>query len=213
MAGHAPADNASTPGVDHDGQEQEALPTRQIRDIGDPEGIRSGCRELALHQIIANLSLLISSCGFDASTTADTSQLSNAHQPSHTLAATVHTVLVSELGVDPRRAIGTAAASVDLMNQRGDARICNSAPRGRSLPPCVVASWGHAKPLTHERDRERGLLRVDEPEYIQRAHRPRSPSLAKKTAAFFKRSRSMRSVRFSARKRRNSSRSPVVKPS
>src|SRR5579859_3370 len=87
--------------------------------------------------------------------------------------------------MDPRRAIGTAAASVDLVNQRGDARICNSAPRGRSLLPCVVASWGHAKPLTHGRDRERGLLRVDELEYIQRAHRPRSPSLAKKTAAFF----------------------------
>src|SRR5579859_6778147 len=79
--------------------------------------------------------------------------------------------------MDPRRAIGTAAASVDLVNQRGDVRICNSAPRGRSLLPCVVASWGHAKPLTHERDRERRLLRVDELEYIQRAHRPRSPSL------------------------------------
>lgn len=80
------------PSVDDDGQEQETLPGRQIRDVGDPQCIWSGCPELAPHQVVADLGLLITSCGFEASTTADASQLGNAHEARHTLAATAYIV-------------------------------------------------------------------------------------------------------------------------
>ena len=50
-----------------------------------------------------------------------------------------------------------------------------------SLLPRVVTSRRHTQPSTHEGDRERGLLRVDELEYLHCAHRLRSPSLAKKS--------------------------------
>jgi hypothetical protein len=57
-------------------------------------------------------------------------------------------------------------------------------PLGQRSPfPGVVAGFGNAQAATHKRDRERGLLRVDELEHWDRADRLRLPSLAKRTAA------------------------------
>ena len=52
--------------------------------------------------------------------------------------------------------------------------------------PGVETTPGDARPVTHERDREAGPLRLDEPEQL---HRIGSVSLAKKAAAFPRKSR------------------------
>ena len=48
---HRPADDATAPRVEDDGQVQEAGPGRDVRDVGDPELIGTGGDELALDQI------------------------------------------------------------------------------------------------------------------------------------------------------------------
>ena len=101
----------------HDGQEQDPLPGREIRDVGDPERVWSRHLELALHQVIADLSLLITSCGFDPATSSDALQLGDPHEPSDTLATAVDTTLIGELRVDPRRTVHPAATGMDLTNR------------------------------------------------------------------------------------------------
>ena len=48
---HRPADDAATPGIEHDGQGEEAAPRRDVGDIRHPQLIRAGRREHPLHQI------------------------------------------------------------------------------------------------------------------------------------------------------------------
>jgi hypothetical protein len=44
---HRPADDATAPRVEDNGEVQEAGPGRDVRDVGDPELIRGGRREVA----------------------------------------------------------------------------------------------------------------------------------------------------------------------
>jgi hypothetical protein len=48
---HRPADNATAPCVEDDREVQEAGPRRHVRDVGDPEAIRSGDVEVAIDEI------------------------------------------------------------------------------------------------------------------------------------------------------------------
>jgi hypothetical protein len=48
---HGPAHDAAAVGIQHDGQEEQAGPGRDVRDIRDPELIRARRGEVALHQI------------------------------------------------------------------------------------------------------------------------------------------------------------------
>src|SRR4029077_18705981 len=131
-------------------------------------------------------------------------QTGSAHEPGDALAATGHAVVEAQLGMDPRCAVSASALGVDSRDPPGELGVGEIPGRGRAVAPGVVAAGGHAESGAHEADGELGLLRLDEGEH---PHRVGSLSLAKKAAAFFNRSRSMRSVLFSERSRRSSSRS------
>src|SRR5216684_2566335 len=75
--------------------------------------------------------------------------------------------------------------------------------RRRAPVPGVEARARHLERPAQQPDRDGGLLHGDERE-------PHAFSLAKKAVAFFRMSRSIRSVRFSRRRRPSSSRSSVV---
>ena len=49
--GELPADDLAAVGVDHEGEEQDALPAAQVGEVGDPEPIRAGGAEVALDQV------------------------------------------------------------------------------------------------------------------------------------------------------------------
>ena len=51
MRAHGPADHAPAPGIEHDGQEQEPRPGRDVGDVGDPELIGTLGNEVALDEI------------------------------------------------------------------------------------------------------------------------------------------------------------------
>jgi hypothetical protein len=132
-----------------------------------------------------------------------------AHQAFHALATDPFAVGHGQLGVDPGRAIDAPVERVDLANPLGRSRVLTRAGRRRAFDPGVKARSAHLEHAAHRLDGVLGPLRGDEPEHRHRV----PPSLAKKTAAFFRISRSSISVRFSRRSRRSSSRASLLSPS
>lgn len=51
VGGKLPADDAPAEDVDHEAQEDDALPAAQVREISDPQLIRPGCFEAPLDEI------------------------------------------------------------------------------------------------------------------------------------------------------------------
>src|SRR6266700_6262069 len=121
-----------------------------------------------------------------------------AHQAAHPVPA------IPELGVHPRAAIALAALGVDRLNLDPEPLILLGAGCCRPRVPRVEAGTGHLQGPAQHPHGIGGLLHRDEGE----SH---SLSLAKKAVAFFKMSRSIRTVRSSRRKRPSSSRSSVVR--
>src|SRR5258705_4285639 len=109
-----------------------------------------------------------------------------------------------QLRVHAGAAVAPAAGLVDGGNLRRHPGI----PRDPQLHPAalggVEAGAGHPQHPTQHRDGEGRLLRLDEREL-------HAWSLAKKAAAFFRMSRSIRSVRFSRRNCSSSLRSPLLR--
>jgi len=50
MVGESPADDLPAPRVEHDGEEDEARRSRDVRDVGDPEPVARRGREVALER-------------------------------------------------------------------------------------------------------------------------------------------------------------------
>ena len=51
VRGELPADDLAAEGVDHEGEEQVALPAAQVGEVGDPEPVRARGAEVALDQV------------------------------------------------------------------------------------------------------------------------------------------------------------------
>jgi site-specific DNA recombinase len=176
----------------------------------DPEPVGRGRCEGPAHQIIRDRSGLFAAGAAHHPPARHADQARSPHEASHSLPAAARLRDLRQLRVDPRSAIGPTAARVNLTNARRQRSVGYRTRGGRTFPPGVVAAARHAERPTQERDWEVGLLRLDEAKH---RYRSGSLSLAKKAAAFFRRSRSIRSPRFSVRSRRSSSRSAVVSPS
>jgi hypothetical protein len=91
------------------------MPRLRVRDVGNPKGIWLRCVELALHQVVTDLGLLIALRRSYPSPTTNTAELSDAHQPSNTLATTAAAVLIGYFSMNPGRTVGAAATGVDLV--------------------------------------------------------------------------------------------------
>src|SRR5690606_31618157 len=125
-----------------------------------------------------------------------------AHQAGDSLAADLPAAL-AQLPADPRAPVGLPARCMDRRDLLG--KLCGLPRSLRRLPrlPRVVAAPRDLEDLAHHADGKVGLLRRD---HFEGGH----VSLAKKAAAFFKKSRSI-STRFSSlRSRASSARSSVV---
>ena len=83
-------------------------------DVRAPQRVWAISAELALHQVIAQRRLLVTSGGPYVSTTAYAPQLGDPHQARHPLAAAVDAMLVRELSVDAWHAIRAAAVPTRL---------------------------------------------------------------------------------------------------
>ena len=128
----------------------------------------------------------------------DARDTSGFHQPRDPLAPDPDVVLHAELGMDPRHPVHAPAPVVDLLDLLGQPRVRERPIRRRATLPVMKASPADAEHAAHHGDGIVRLLRGDQ--RVRLAYRP-SSSLAKKTAAFRKISRSIRSVAFSSRNR------------
>src|SRR2546426_4101583 len=129
-------------------------------------------------------------------------QPADPHQTRHAL-PTRATAALRQLGVNPRAAVALQALGMDRRDLEAQPGVRLRPGRRRARLPGVEARARHLERAAQQPDRDGGLLRGDERE-------PHAFSFAKKAAAFFRMSRSIRSVRFSRRSRPSSSRSSVV---
>src|SRR5262245_42436944 len=124
------------------------------------------------------------------------------HQPNHAL-ATEAFVLLEQIFVNPWTAVAVLTGFKRRPDEHAELPIALRVRRFRPPPPGIVATRRHVERPTQLADLEGGLLRGD----------PRKLHcwcFAKKAAAFFRISRSVRSSRTSLRRRPSSSRSAVV---
>src|SRR5687768_7989646 len=113
MIGHRPADDAPTVDVKHHRQMEEARPGRDRGDVGDPQAIRRGGSELALHEVGSRRGGRRATrwCWSFAPVTA--LQASQAQQAGDTLAR-AHHAAVPEFGPDAWRTVGAATLVMHL---------------------------------------------------------------------------------------------------
>jgi hypothetical protein len=140
---HGPADDAAAPGIEHDGEVQEAGPGRDVGDVRDPQPIGPGGGELPIDEIRCRLRRLVPDRRSKLPP-ADALQLRGPHQAGDALATDVNP-LSGQLGMDPRRAVRPSRLAVDPCNQGAQFHIGPGAWRQRSLAPRVIAAGGDAQ--------------------------------------------------------------------
>jgi len=198
VGGHRPADDQPRVGVLDGGEVQPPLAGAQIGDVSDPQHVRAIGAELPLDQIARGRDPRDPDRGAPPLAGPDAGDTSGFHQPRDPLAPHADVVLEPELGMDPRRAVHASALSMDLADPLGQPRVLQRAVRRRPTLPVVKSGPAHPEHAAHHGDGKVRLLRSDERVHL--AYRP-SSSLAKKTAAFRRISRSIRSFAFSSRNR------------
>jgi len=87
MRGELPADDPPAAGVDHETEEDQALPAAQVGEVGKPQLVGAGRAELPLNEIRRSLSARIGLGGSPRLATAlGALQAVLAHQPRDTVA-------------------------------------------------------------------------------------------------------------------------------
>ena len=116
---HAPADDPAAPGVDDRGEVAGATPCRELCDVGDPEPVGAGGREVAVHEIGEGRGILGADRRPDEPPAMDTREMVPRHQPRDPLARDAEAGL-GEVGMDTRNAVRPAAPGMgppDLVRQ------------------------------------------------------------------------------------------------
>jgi hypothetical protein len=160
---HRPADDAAAPGVEDDGEVEEARPRGHVRDVGDPELVGAARGELALDEVVGDAALGVAGGREAPLPTTNASEARRAHQPGDPLASHVDAFL-SEIGVEPGSAVGPVRQHVGTLEAGGDEQVLASTSRQRPHGPGVEAARRDFEKPTHPPHRELGLVRLDEPE-------------------------------------------------
>ena len=121
VPGHRPTHDPAAEGIEHDREVEEALPRREVGDVGDPERVRAGGVEHALDEVRRGRGASVLHRRARRTSAMDTLQAVLAHEPGHALARATGAV-VPQLGMDPRHAIGATTPLMDVpdpFGQRG----------------------------------------------------------------------------------------------
>ena len=111
MIRHRPADDPSTPRIDHHRQIQEPGPCRHVRDVRHPQLVSTRCSEVTLDEIRGRTRVAILSRRPRSPSTRDPLDPGSAHESRDPLATDRYAV-GGELGVDPRNPVGPSRALV-----------------------------------------------------------------------------------------------------
>ena len=119
---HCPADDASGPHIQHDGEIQETRPGRHIGDVGDPESIRTLGAEAPVDLVQRAIRLGVCDGRGDELRRRQALQPGRSHEPRHALAPDADPVIVSEFGMNAGRTVRFARTAMDRADPR---RQCN----------------------------------------------------------------------------------------
>lgn len=127
--------------------------------IGDPQLVRAGGRELPLDEIRCRPRRLIAHGRAERVATAHALQAGAPHEPGDPLAPDMKPA-VRELGVDAWHAVGAARLTMNRLDLGAQLHI-GPRPRGqRPLAPRGVPAGGDAQHAAHGGDRMDGLVAV-----------------------------------------------------
>src|SRR6266404_596051 len=205
---HRPAYNAARIHIEYHRQIQKSGPRWNVGDVRYPQSIGSIGVELPIDEVSRTLRTRIGLRRDDIAAQRCTAKPGRSHQSCHTLAAHANAVVISELGVDVRRAVDASGAPVDRLDLPGQRQVRSISFAHRPIQPGIESASRNMQQSAHDPDRVGGLVHLHEPE--ERFEVPLS--VANQAAAFDRISRSSLSLRFSRRNRDSSSRSTEVNP-
>ena len=189
-------------------QIQKTGPGRNVGDIGDPQSIGAVGVELPLDEVYGRLRLGIGPRRNHKPTQRRAPKARRSHQARHALATDADPVIVGQLGLHVRRSIRVARASLYRFDFRRQDQIRSGPMAHRAILPRIEPAPQDPQQAAHRPNRMGGLVRLHEPE--ERFEVPLS--VANQAAALDRISRSSWCLRFSRRRRDNSSRSALVSP-
>jgi len=207
---HRPPHDLTGEDVEHHGQEEEAGPCRDIRDVGHPPLARSGRGEVTLHEVRRRPGPLVSAGGATELAPGHALDAGVDHEPGHPVASHFLVVLFDQFGPDAPIAIGLPGLGVDQADLLGEDLVGQCPSRRRAVPPAVVAAARDAEEPAHGGRRVRGPVRFDE---LEPRYGVECVSLANQAAAFFRISFSSSRTRTRRRSWASSAFSSVVGPS
>ena len=200
-----PADQE--PRVEIENRREIELPTAADHELGrvaDPALVRCGGDEVLREHIRRDRQIVIAHRRAPKTLPRPRGEAFPLFQPNYPL-PTDAMPLLEQVAMNPWTAIGAATYLMRRANQHAQLLVALGMRRFGPGVPRVEATQRHVQRPTELRDRKTGLLRSN-------PGKLHAWCFAKKAAAFFRISRSVRSSRFSLRRRRSSSRASVVKP-
>ncbi len=209
MRRHRPPNDAPTKDVKHDGQEQEAAPCRDVRDIRHPKSVGSVGGEVAIDQIGSRSRVSIANGGLEAFATAGSVNMAFPHEARQAFAARSDASVAYIVG-QTRSTIRRTRTFEVYFQRISDRDVGTRVIARRTLEPRIVPA---------DRDVQHAALRSNGPNGMVRPHEfedfpgTESVSRANHAAAFFKISRSISSSRTFLRNLATSTLSAVVRPS
>src|SRR5215210_24710 len=141
---HRPPDDPTRMGVQDEGQVEEALPRRYVRDVRHPDPVGLSGHEVPAKQIWGGSSPRIAAGGSTLLAPHTTPESLDSHQSSYPPACAFHSER-TQLGMYPWVAVGLAAPAMDLADHFDEKCVPPSPLRRRPAAPGVVAALGHSK--------------------------------------------------------------------
>ena len=154
VIGDRPAHHPPAPGIEDDGQIDLALASRVLGHVHDPQPVRLGRVEVALHQVFGRRGLRITPGAASVVATVDALDAGLGHEPGHPLARAALALAQDQLGVDPRGPIGTPGHLMDVEHGVGEHRVVPVPFGYRIGPPGIEPRRRHLHDPTTRRHRQ-----------------------------------------------------------
>jgi hypothetical protein len=184
VRGHRPADDATREQVNDHGQVHPALPSAHVGYVRGPDFVRGVDGEFAIHDVVGDGMVVL---GVRRALERFRWRARDAiflHQPGYSPPADLEASLL-EVVEHAQAPVGSSALLVNLLYLLHQSLVL-LCPRARLAgSPRVISACRNTQLPTHQSDREVVLLRLDCLVWLYEL------SLAKKDAAFFRKSRSM----------------------
>src|SRR5579884_4018239 len=207
MISHCPTDDAAAVDIEHNGEKQKAVPRRNIRDVRNPELIRSARCEVAVDQIRCRARVFVAHGCFKAFSPCGALDFALSHDARDALVAHAK-AFISQVVLQSRAAVVVTRLTMQRFKAISKQQVRSLSLRRRPLQPRIITARGNTERFAKNRCFEFGLIGLHE---FERLSGIELVSRANQAAAFDRISFSMVSRLFSRRNFESSARSSETK--